>query len=97
MSTPTRHTSSRAFANGSTAGVAADPPPRVLAWELSDFFVSYQLHTHLAPGADRIAVRAELNTRILDIFAAARVQIMTPHFESQPEQPVIALAPAVSG
>lgn len=85
-----------ADAAAATAGVAADPPPRVLAWELSDFFVSYQLHTHLAPGADRIAVRAELNTRILDIFAAARVQIMTPYFESQPEQPVIALAPAVS-
>jgi small-conductance mechanosensitive channel len=85
-----------ADAAAATAGVAADPPPRVLAWELSDFFVSYQLHTHLAPGADRIAVRAELNTRILDIFAAAGVQIMTPHFESQPEQPVIALAPAFS-
>ena len=77
-------------AAGATPGVAADPPPRVLAWELSDFFVSYQLHTHLAAGADRIAVRAELNTRILDTFAAAGVQIMTPHFESQPERPVIA-------
>ena len=79
-------------AAAATTGVAADPPPRVLAWELSDFFVSYQLHTHLAAGADRIAVRAELNTRILDTFAAAGVQIMTPHFESQPEQPVIARA-----
>ena len=77
-------------AAASTPGVAADPPPRVLTWELSDFFVSYQLHTHLAAGADRIAVRAELNTRILDAFAAAGVQIMTPHFESQPERPVIA-------
>ncbi|HEU4690130.1 MAG TPA: mechanosensitive ion channel domain-containing protein [Vicinamibacterales bacterium] len=77
-------------AAAATPGVAPEHPPRVLAWELSDFFVNYQLHTHLAAGADRIAVRAELNTRILDVFAAAGVQIMTPHFESQPEQPVIA-------
>jgi hypothetical protein len=35
-------------------------------------------------------VRAALNERILDAFNAAGVQIMTPHFESQPERPVIA-------
>jgi small-conductance mechanosensitive channel len=71
------------------AGVAADPPPRVLPWELTDFFVRYQLHAYLEPGADRIAVRAELNSRILDAFAAAGIQIMVPHFESQPDRPVV--------
>jgi small-conductance mechanosensitive channel len=71
-------------------GVAADPPPRVLPWELDDFCVRYQFHVHLTPGADRIAVRAELNARILEAFGAAGVQIMTPHYESQPEVPVIA-------
>ena len=40
--------------------------------------------------ASRIAVRSELNSRILDAFAAAGVQIMTPHFESQPTNPVVA-------
>ena len=83
-------------AAAATPGIAQDPPPRVLAWELSDFFVTYQLHAHLAAAADRIAVRAELNTRILDSFAAGGVQIMTPHFESQPERPVIALAPGAA-
>ncbi len=77
-------------AAGATPSVAAEPPPRVLPWELDDFCVRYQLHVHLAPGADRVAIRAELNTRILDAFSAAGVQIMTPHFESQPESPVIA-------
>ena len=76
-------------ATAATAGIASDPPARVLPWELSDFFVRYQLHSFLAPGADRISVRAELNARILDVFAAAGVQIMTPHFESQPARPVI--------
>jgi len=71
-------------------GIAADPPPRVLVWELGEFAVSYQLHVFLVPGADRISARATLNTRILDAFNAAGVQIMTPHFESQPGRPVIA-------
>jgi small-conductance mechanosensitive channel len=77
-------------AAATTEGVAADPPPRVLPWELDDFCVRYQLHVFLEPAADRVAVRADLNTRILDTFGAAGVQIMTPHFESQPESPVIA-------
>jgi small-conductance mechanosensitive channel len=78
-------------AAAATPGVAVEPAPRVLTWELSDFFVTYQLHAYLARDADRIAVRAELNTRILDRFAAAGVQIMTPHFESQPERRVLPL------
>jgi small-conductance mechanosensitive channel len=78
-------------AAAATAGVASDPKPRALTWELSEFYVRYQLHAYLAPDADRIAVRAELNGRILDAFAAAGVQIMTPHFESQPERRVLPL------
>jgi small-conductance mechanosensitive channel len=77
-------------AAAATRGVAVEPAPRVLVWELSDFFVRYQLHTYLERGTSRIAARVELNTRILDAFAAAGVQIMTPHFESQPDRPVIA-------
>ncbi len=87
-------------AAAATPGVAAEPSPRVLTWELSDFFVTYQLHAYLAREADRIAVRAELNNRILDAFAEAGVQIMTPHFESQPERrvlPVEAISPAARG
>jgi len=78
-------------AAAATPGVAGDPTPRVLTWELSDFSVNYQLHAFLARDADRIAVRTELNTRILDAFAAAGVQIMTPHYESQPERRVLPL------
>jgi small-conductance mechanosensitive channel len=78
-----------------TPGVAPDPAPRVLPWELAEFYVRYQLHVHLVPGADRIAIRGELNARILDVFAAAGVQIMTPHYESQPERAVIARPEAV--
>ena len=75
-----------------TGGLRADPPPRVLQVELADFSVSYQLHVCLEIAESRIAVRSELNSRILDAFAAAGVQIMTPHFESQPSNPVVAPA-----
>jgi small-conductance mechanosensitive channel len=73
-----------------TPGVRRDPAPRVLQWELTDFSVLYQLHVYLERAEERVQVRSELNSRILDTFAAAGVQIMTPHFESQPEKPVIA-------
>jgi small-conductance mechanosensitive channel len=76
-------------------GIAPEPAPRVLPWELDEFYVRYQLHVHLAPGADRVASRAALNARILEVFAAAGVQIMTPHYESQPERPVIARPEAI--
>jgi small-conductance mechanosensitive channel len=76
-------------AAAATHGVAAEPAPRVLVWELSDFSVRYQLHAHLERNTSRIAARVELNTRILDAFSAAGVQIMTPHFESQPDPPAI--------
>ncbi|MFC4313685.1 mechanosensitive ion channel family protein [Steroidobacter flavus] len=72
-----------------TEGVRLEPAPRVLRWELSDFYVEYQLHVRLVNAAYRATVRSELNSNILDQFNAAHVQIMTPHFEGQPEKPVL--------
>lgn len=71
-------------AAASTPGIAVEPAPRVLTWELSSFFVRYELHAHLEPGLDLVTARADVNARILDAFGAAGVQLMTPHFESQP-------------
>jgi small-conductance mechanosensitive channel len=77
-------------AAATTAGIRSQPAPRVYQWELSNFCVAYQLHVHLERPEDRIAVRSSLNARILDVFSESGVQIMTPHFESQPERPIIA-------
>ena len=79
-----------------TRGVRREPSPRVLQWELSDFSVRYLLHVYLERPEERVAVRSDLHARILDAFAAAEVQIMTPHFESQPSKPVVASSPALS-
>jgi small-conductance mechanosensitive channel len=73
-----------------TDGVRSDPSPRVLRWELTDFFVQYQLHVRLVNAEHRATVRSALNSNILDAFNAANVQIMTPHFEGQPAKPVLA-------
>lgn len=83
-------------AANATSGVRRDPPPRVLQWELSDFSVLYHLHVYLERPEDRVVVRSDLHARILDVFAAAAVQIMTPHFEAQPSRPVVAPTAALS-
>ena len=84
-------------AAASTEGIAATPPPRVLAWELDNFFVRYELHSYLAPEVDLVTARAAVNARILDVFAAAGVQIMTPKFESQPARPVLPIEAVSAG
>jgi small-conductance mechanosensitive channel len=76
-------------AAAATNGVRRTPSPRVFQWELTDFYVVHQLHVHLDHADQRTFVRSELNARILDTFMAAGVQIMTPHFEAQPERPVL--------
>ncbi|WP_116811195.1 mechanosensitive ion channel family protein [Steroidobacter cummioxidans] len=73
-----------------TAGVRREPAPEVLRWELSDFSVQYYLHVVLERAEQRGAVLSELNANVLDSFALAQVQIMTPHFVIQPEKPVLA-------
>jgi small-conductance mechanosensitive channel len=71
-----------------TSGIRTDPPPRVLQRELSDFYVQYHLLAHLESGRNRAAVLSELHAHIQDAFNEYEVQIMSPHFESQPEKRV---------
>jgi small-conductance mechanosensitive channel len=72
-----------------TRGLRRDPPPRVLQRELADFYVQYLLLAHLAEGYSRAAVLSELHSQIQDAFNEFGTQIMSPHFESQPEKPVL--------
>jgi small-conductance mechanosensitive channel len=68
-----------------TSGVIKDPAPVVFQPELSDFYVVYQIMVRLEPDADRLAVLTELHQNIQDAFNERGVQIMSPHFEGQPE------------
>lgn len=71
-----------------THGLRRDPPPRVMQRELSDFYVQYLLLAHLEDGQARAAVLSALHGQIQDAFNEFGTQIMSPHFESQPEKPV---------
>ncbi|HEU4344373.1 MAG TPA: mechanosensitive ion channel domain-containing protein [Candidatus Binatia bacterium] len=71
-----------------TRGIRKEPAPRVLQRELSDFYVQYQLLAHLEDGKSRAEVISELHAQIQDAFNEYGTQIMSPHFESQPEKRV---------
>lgn len=71
-----------------TSGVRKDPPPRILQRSLSDFAVEYQLHVHIERSKVRIFVLSELHGNILDAFNEFGVQILVPHYESQPDRRV---------
>jgi len=72
-----------------TAGVKESPSPRVLQRALSDFFVEYQLLANIADPRQRLTILSELHSHIQDAFNEAGVQIMSPHFRSQPDQAVV--------
>jgi len=71
-----------------TAGVRRDTPPRVWQKSLSDFYVEYELIINLEDPAQRVPILSELHMHIQDAFNENGVQIMSPHFESQPPEKV---------
>jgi small-conductance mechanosensitive channel len=72
-----------------TKGIRKDPAPIVLQASLSDFFVEYELIVRLERHDQRVPVRNLLNQNIQDAFNERGVQIMSPHFEGQPDHPIM--------
>jgi small-conductance mechanosensitive channel len=73
-----------------TPGLRSDIDPFVLQRGLNDFYVSYELIARLAVDPlDRPQVLDALHGHIQDAFNEAGVQIMSPHFMAQPNQPVV--------
>jgi small-conductance mechanosensitive channel len=75
-------------AAGRTAEIRKDPHPFVLQRALSDFFVEYELRFHIDRPEERGVVLSGLHAQIQDAFNEAGVQIMSPHFEAQPDRVV---------
>jgi small-conductance mechanosensitive channel len=71
-----------------TAGVRKDPAPRVWQKALSDFYVEYELVFNLDHPEERTPILSELHMYIQDAFNEQGVQIMSPHFETQPKEKV---------
>ena len=71
-----------------TTGVRKDPAPRVWQKALSDFYVEYELVFNLDHPQERTPILSELHKHIQDAFNEQGVQIMSPHFLSQPDDKV---------
>lgn len=71
-----------------TPGVSQEPPPTVVQTALSDFYVEYRL---CAQGSQAAAQRraeamSALHANVQDVFNENGVQIMSPHYRSDPPQ-----------
>jgi small-conductance mechanosensitive channel len=74
-----------------TSGVVETPAPYVRQTALSDFYVAYRLVTYSSAERSRAraAVLSDLHANIQDVFNEYGVQIMTPAYEGDPEQPKV--------
>lgn len=72
-----------------TPGLLQEPAPFVWQRTLGDFAVVYQLSVYKAEAEGLLAAYSHLHQHILDVFNEYGVQIMTPAYEGDPEQPKI--------
>ncbi|BCX49669.1 mechanosensitive ion channel protein MscS [Haloferula helveola] len=72
-----------------TPGIRKKPEPRVIQTALSDFYAEYELRFVPSDVAKKGVILSDLHQRIQDTFNEFEVQIMSPNFRSQPEEPVL--------
>jgi len=72
-----------------TPRVLEDPAPYVYQRALSDFYVEYELFAGIDGPLGRAPVLSALHANIQDVFNEHGVQIMSPHFEGQPDQAIV--------
>ena len=67
-------------AAAATPGVEAEPPPFVLQKSLQDWYVEYELNAFTRDSHGMPRAYSALHANIQDAFAAAGVEIMSPHY-----------------
>jgi small-conductance mechanosensitive channel len=72
-----------------TPGLLATPEPFVLQKGLGDFSVSYEINAYCDQPQAMPKIYTALQQNILDVFNEYGVQIMTPGYEGDPEQPKV--------
>jgi len=70
-----------------TPSIRAEPEPFVLQRSLGDFAVNYEINAYTDEPRRILATYSDLHRNILDVFNEYGVQIMTPAYEGDPEQP----------
>lgn len=63
-----------------TEGVASEPAPFVLQKALNDFSVEYELNLYTREPARMNFIYSGLHQNIQDVFAAAGVELLSPHY-----------------
>jgi small-conductance mechanosensitive channel len=72
-----------------TEGLLDDPAPYVLQKNLGDFAIAYEINAPCADAHIMGVIYTRLHRNILDIFNEHGVQIMTPAYEGDPDQPKV--------
>jgi len=74
-----------------TPGVAQEPAPYVVQTALSDFYVEYRLcaQSNQAAAERRVEAISALHAHVQDVFNENGVQIMSPHYRSDPPAPQV--------
>jgi small-conductance mechanosensitive channel len=72
-----------------TPDVRLEPAPFILQRSLGDFAVVYQLNVYTNTAQGMAGIYSLLHQHILDVFNEHGVQIMTPAYEGDPQEPKI--------
>jgi small-conductance mechanosensitive channel len=74
-----------------TAGVAAEPAPRIFKTRLSDFYIEYRMSADcpIDDAGARAETMSRLHGNILDVFNEHEIQVMSPHFLGDPDRPKV--------
>jgi small-conductance mechanosensitive channel len=72
-----------------TEGLLKEPAPFVLQKALGDFAVTYEINVYCGDAQAMAVLYTRLHRNILDVFNEYGVQIMTPAYEGDPDQPKI--------
>lgn len=78
-------------AAGRTKGLKARPEPFVLWSALADYAINYQVNAYTTRGNSIPKIKSDLHRHIVDVFNENKVQIMTPSYIADPEEPKIPL------
>jgi small-conductance mechanosensitive channel len=70
-----------------TPDLQREPAPFILQRRLGDFAVVYELNVYASSANGMLLSYSRLHQNILDVFNEHGVQIMTPAYEGDPEQP----------
>jgi small-conductance mechanosensitive channel len=72
-----------------TPGLRDEPAPFVLQTGLSDFYPEYRLMAVIDKPETRGRVLSTLHSNIQDLFNEYSIQIMSPHYREDPQEPLL--------